>query len=160
MKEGDAFRVGSVGVKVVPAYNGNHGREASVGYVVSLEGVSVYHAGDTSLIPEMAALAPLHLDYALFPTDGFWNMGGEEARRCADAVKARFVLAIHSSPKGLYDAAKGRIAQGPGGALLGTGHLRAPGGCAQTALRRLTRPRLRDTWSNRPQGVPRLPSRV
>lgn len=104
VQEGDVFQVGAVSVRVVPAYNANHQREASVGYIVTVDGVSVYHAGDTSFIPEMEALAPLHIDYALFPTDGFWNMGGEEARRCADAVKARFNLAIHSSPKGLYEA--------------------------------------------------------
>jgi len=113
VKEGDVFTLGPVAVRVVPAYNDNHGRDASVGYVVTVDGLSVYHAGDTSLIPEMAALAPLHIDYALFPTDGFWNMGGAEARRCADLVKARFSLAIHSSPKSLHDAGKAAALQGP-----------------------------------------------
>ena len=113
VKEGDAFTVNGVQVKVVPAYNANHKREVSVGYVVTVDGVAVYHAGDTSLIQEMSALVPLHVDYALFPTDGFWNMGGEEARRCADLVKARFSIAIHSSPKGLYDAEKAALLKGP-----------------------------------------------
>lgn len=113
VKEGDVFTVGPVTVAVVPAYNQNHARNVSVGYVVTLDGVKVYHAGDTSFIPEMASLASMAVDYALFPTDGFWNMGGEEARRCADAVKARHVLAIHSSPKGLYDAALAAKLQGP-----------------------------------------------
>ena len=113
VKEGDQFQAGPVHVRVVPAYNSNHAREVSVGYVVTVDGVTLYHAGDTSLIPEMAALAPLHVDYALFPTDGFWNMGGEEARRCADLVKARFCIAIHSSPKGLYDAERAAKLAGP-----------------------------------------------
>jgi L-ascorbate metabolism protein UlaG (beta-lactamase superfamily) len=81
--------------------------------VVSFNGVSVYHAGDTSYIPEMASLAALKVDYALLPTDGYWNMGGEEARRCADAVMARHAIAIHSSPKGLYDAALAAKLEGP-----------------------------------------------
>jgi L-ascorbate metabolism protein UlaG (beta-lactamase superfamily) len=112
-KEKDVFTVGPVTVTVVPAYNKNHARGEAVGYVVSLDGVSVYHAGDTSFIPEMEALAPLKLDYALLPTDGFWNMGGAEARRCADVLKARHVIAIHSSPNGLYDAALAAKLQGP-----------------------------------------------
>lgn len=113
VKEADVLTVGPVTITVVPAYNKNHAREESVGYVVSVNGVSLYHAGDTSFIPEMASLAALKVDYALFPADGYWNMGGEEARRCADAVKARHAIAIHSSPKGLYDAALAAKLQGP-----------------------------------------------
>jgi L-ascorbate metabolism protein UlaG (beta-lactamase superfamily) len=113
VQEGDAFSAGPAQVRVVPAYNANHKREVCVGYVISLDGVRLYHAGDTSLIPEMAALAPLKIDYALFPTDGFYNMDGVEARRCADLVQARFAMAIHSSPKGMYDARKAAMLQGP-----------------------------------------------
>jgi len=113
VKEGDVFTAGPATVRVVPAGNGNHPRDASVGYVITVDGVSVYHAGDTSLLPEMAALAPLGIGYALFPTDGFYNMGGAEARRCADLVKARHALAIHSSPKGMYDAALAAALKGP-----------------------------------------------
>lgn len=113
VREGDGFAVGPVRVRVVPAYNGNHKRDVSVGYVITVDGVTVYHAGDTSLIPEMAALAPLGIDYALFPTDGHWNMGGGEARRCADLVRARSVLAIHSSPMELYDAERAALLAGP-----------------------------------------------
>jgi len=111
--EGEDFRVGPVRVRVVPAYNANHKRAECVGYVISVDGVRIYHAGDTSLIPEMDALAPLGIDYALFPTDGFYNMDGAEARRCADRVKARHSLAIHSSPKGMYDAQKAALLSGP-----------------------------------------------
>lgn len=70
--EGDVFSAGHAQVRVVPAYNANHKREVCVGYVISLDGVTIFHAGDTSLIPEMAALAPLKIDYAMFPTDGFY----------------------------------------------------------------------------------------
>ncbi len=121
VKETEVFTAGPATVMVVPAYNDNHGREGSVGYVVSLEGVKVYHAGDTSYIPEMANLASLQIDYALFPTDGFWNMGGEEARRCADAVKARHALAMHSSPKGLHSADLAAKLKGPDVLALGPG---------------------------------------
>jgi L-ascorbate metabolism protein UlaG (beta-lactamase superfamily) len=112
VKEGDLFSAGPAQVRVVPACNANHKREVCVGYVISLDGVTVYHAGDTSLLPEMAALAALKIDYALFPTDGFYNMDGLEARRCADLVKARFAMAIHSSPKGMYDAQKAALLKG------------------------------------------------
>jgi len=113
VREGDAFCAGPAQVRVVPACNANHPRDVSVGYVITVDGVTVYHAGDTSLIPEMADLAPLGIDYALFPTDGHWNMGGGEARRCADLVRARAALAIHSSPMELYDAGRAALLAGP-----------------------------------------------
>jgi L-ascorbate metabolism protein UlaG (beta-lactamase superfamily) len=89
--------------------------------VLTVDGVTVYHAGDTSLIPEMKELAPLRIDYALFPTDGYWNMGGAEARRCADLVQAHHVAAIHSSPMEAYDAERAALLAGPDVLRLGPG---------------------------------------
>ncbi|MGA2081571.1 MAG: MBL fold metallo-hydrolase [Holophaga sp.] len=121
VKEGDTFTLGPVRVRVVPAYNSNHQGGACVGYVLTVDGVTVYHAGDTSLIPEMKELAPLRIDYALFPTDGYWNMGGAEARRCADLVQAHHVAAIHSSPMEAYDAERAALLAGPDVLRLGPG---------------------------------------
>lgn len=112
VKEGDEFDAGPIRIRVVPAYNKNHKRTNSVGYLVSFDGITVYHAGDTSFIPEMQELASASIDYALLPTDGQWNMGGEEAGKCSDAIKPRFVAAIHSSPTGLYDRSRaGKLAR-------------------------------------------------
>jgi L-ascorbate metabolism protein UlaG (beta-lactamase superfamily) len=113
VKEGDAFSIGPVQGRAVAAYNKNHRRAECVGYLLTVDKVKLYHAGDTSLVPEMAELAPLGVDYALFPTDGFYNMDGAEARRCADLVRARHALAIHSSPKEMYDAERAALLQGP-----------------------------------------------
>jgi L-ascorbate metabolism protein UlaG (beta-lactamase superfamily) len=113
VKEGDAFSIGPVQLRAVAAYNKNHRRAECVGYLVTVDKVKLYHAGDTSLVPEMADLAPLGVDYALFPTDGFYNMDGAEARRCADLVKARHAMAIHSSPKEMYDAERAAQLKGP-----------------------------------------------
>lgn len=105
-KEGDAFNASGLLIRALPAYNKNHPRASSLGYLIVFDGLSLYHAGDTSFIPEMSALAKAKVDYALFPVDGFFNMGGEEAGRCADAVRPRVCVAIHSSPQGLYDEAR------------------------------------------------------
>jgi len=105
INEGDVVQVGTVSIRAVAAYNKNHDRASCVGYVVDLGGLVVYHAGDTSYIPEMALLAGYGIDYALLPTDGFYNMDGLEAARCAQAVQARVAVAIHSSKDQLYNAA-------------------------------------------------------
>lgn len=121
VKEGDEFAVGPVTVKVVPAYNKNHYRDESVGFVIMFDGLSVYHAGDTSYIAEMASLASMGIDYALLPTDGYYNMDGVQAGKCYDAIKPRFVLPIHSSPERMFDRARAAKLVRPGAIILEPG---------------------------------------
>ena len=95
---------GGVTVQAVPACNQNHRREECVGYVVTLDGIRLYAAGDTSETEEMRTLlAPMRLDYALLPTDGHYNMGPEEAARCAQILSAKHTIPIHTKPGELFD---------------------------------------------------------
>lgn len=98
------FRVGDVEVQAVEAYNKNHRKEECVGYVIRLDGISLYAAGDTSLTTDMREKLPgMKLDFALYPTDGIYNMGPEEAGRCAAMVGARHSIPIHTKPGALFD---------------------------------------------------------
>ena len=107
--EGGAYRsvyCCGVSVEAVPAYNRNHDRGECVGYVVTLDGVRVYCAGDTSETAEMATLLPgMKLDYALLPIDGVYNMGPDEAARCAQLIGAKHNIPIHMKPGALFDRA-------------------------------------------------------
>lgn len=95
---------GGITVQAVPACNHNHKREECVGYVITLDGVRVYAAGDTSKTPEMQTLlAPMHLDYTLLPTDGHYNMGPREAAQCAEILGAKHTIPIHTKPGELFD---------------------------------------------------------
>ena len=69
-----SFTVGGVEVRTVPAGNKNHPIDACVGYILTLDGVQVYCAGDTSWLDTMPELKALAIDYALLPIDGFYNM--------------------------------------------------------------------------------------
>lgn len=75
--------------------NANHSIRDCVGYVLSFDGISLYHAGDTSYIEQMDSLAERNIDYAMYPVDGVYNMGPEEAMQVADTVGARFSIPIH-----------------------------------------------------------------
>ena len=87
VKPGDTIRVRGLDVEAVPAYNVDkwrspgvpfHPREAGhVGYVVTVEGRRIYHAGDTDYIPEMADLHDI--DIAFLPVSGIYVMTAEEA---------------------------------------------------------------------------------
>lgn len=85
VKPGDRLTVLGVGLQVLPAYNLNkkfHPREKGhVGYVLTVDGQRIYHAGDTDAIPEMQDLRP---DIALLPVSGTYVMDAAEA---VDAVK-------------------------------------------------------------------------
>ncbi|MDD3959980.1 MAG: MBL fold metallo-hydrolase [Clostridiaceae bacterium] len=97
-KEYRSARVKDIRIEAVPAYNRNHRRSECVGYLVFADGVKCYFSGDTSKIPEMAALSERELDYAFFPSDGFYNMDAAEAAECAGIVGAKHSTPIHTVP--------------------------------------------------------------
>ncbi len=95
--------VGGIDVEAVPAYNviktKFHPKEkAWVGYVLTIEGVRIYHAGDTERIPEMKNI-DCHI--ALLPLGQTYTMNSvEEAAEVALDVHARIAIPIHY---GLYE---------------------------------------------------------
>jgi L-ascorbate metabolism protein UlaG (beta-lactamase superfamily) len=73
-------------IQAVPAYNEHHNRAECVGYLVDVEGVRLYFAGDTSYTDYMPTLGKMGIDYAMLPIDGVFNMGPEEATRCSGII--------------------------------------------------------------------------
>jgi len=104
IKSGDTLELKGITVTAVPAYNTNHEKEESCGLILDIDGVKIYHTGDTSKIDEMNALADLELDYALITMDGYYNMGPEEAMEVADIIKAKKLIPIHTDKSGDYNA--------------------------------------------------------
>ena len=101
-----SFDLGWVAVTAVKAQNKNHDPAKCVGYIIALDGTTVYAAGDTSQFPEMAQFAAFGIDWALLPTDGQYNMGPEEATECAARIGAKHAVPIHTDPFSLYDEAQ------------------------------------------------------
>jgi L-ascorbate metabolism protein UlaG (beta-lactamase superfamily) len=93
---GERTEAGGVLVEAVLAYNANkkfHPRSAGWnGYIVTLDGVRIYHAGDTDAIPEMKGLA---VDIMLVPVGGTYTMTADEAVGAAAAAGARIVVPMH-----------------------------------------------------------------
>ena len=99
---GEKLELKGVGIEAVPAYNLNKFREpgrvfhpkadGKVGYVVTLDGVRFYHAGDSDATPEMKAL---DVDVAFLPVSGTYVMTAEEAAEAAKAMKAKVVVPMH-----------------------------------------------------------------
>jgi len=96
VKPGDMLTVDNVTVKAVPAYNIGkrfHPKENNwIGYLVIMDGRTVYHAGDTDIIPEMAGLNP---DIAFLPIGGTYTMSAGEAAVAAGQIAPKTAVPIH-----------------------------------------------------------------
>lgn len=75
-----------------PGFSGG----APAGYVIGMDGVRVYHAGDTALFSDMKLIGDLyHPDVALLPIGGRYTMGVTEAMMAANFIGAKTVIPIH-----------------------------------------------------------------
>ncbi|MGB9175263.1 MAG: metal-dependent hydrolase [Methanoregula sp.] len=69
---------------------------AAAGFVIGMDGVKVYHAGDTGLFSDMKLIGELyHPDVALLPVGGRFTMGVAEAMIAANFIGAKTVIPIH-----------------------------------------------------------------
>jgi L-ascorbate metabolism protein UlaG (beta-lactamase superfamily) len=93
---GDRLKLKGVDIEVWPAYNTNkdfHPKKAGMlSFVVSLDGIRYYHAGDTDFIPEMK---DLQVDVAFLPVSGTYVMTSAEAVQAARAIKPKLAIPMH-----------------------------------------------------------------
>lgn len=109
-------------IEAVPAYNRNHARNQCVGFLISLDHLKLYAAGDTSRTEYMSErLAKEPVDYALLPTDGVYNMDAEGASECAAIIGAKHSIPIHMKPGALFDQAVADAFQAQGKLVLKPG---------------------------------------
>ncbi len=96
VQAGDSLTLGNLHVDVVPAYNLNkrfHPRRAGhVGYILTLNGIRIYHAGDTDLIQEMRTV---RCDVALLPVSGTYVMDAKEAAQAAGIIQPKLAIPMH-----------------------------------------------------------------
>jgi L-ascorbate metabolism protein UlaG (beta-lactamase superfamily) len=103
---GDKISIKGTEILAVPMYNivkaNYHPKENLwTGYIVDVDGVKVYHAGDTERIPEMKGL---DCDIALLPLGQTYTMNSvEEAAEAALDTGADIAIPIHY---GMYEGTK------------------------------------------------------
>jgi L-ascorbate metabolism protein UlaG (beta-lactamase superfamily) len=93
---GDTLTIQGIAIEAVPSYNIDkkfHPRDKGyVGFLVHLDGRTIYHAGDTDLIPEMKSL---EVDIALLPAGGRFTMNEEEAAEAANLIRPKIAIPMH-----------------------------------------------------------------
>jgi L-ascorbate metabolism protein UlaG (beta-lactamase superfamily) len=102
LKPDEEATFGNVKVRAVEAYNHKrfrssgkpwHPKGYGVGYLITVEGKTIYHAGDTDFIPEMKQLG--HVDVAFLPTGDKYTMDNVEAAEAAIAINPKFAIPMH-----------------------------------------------------------------
>jgi len=101
-KPGQKIVVDNVSIETVPSYNVNKFRsrgelfhskqDQMLGFIINLDGVCIYHAGDCDSIPEMEGL---NVDIACLPVSGTYVMTAEEAAYATKRVKAKIAIPMH-----------------------------------------------------------------
>lgn len=102
---GDAFRkilpgekltVHDVVVEAVPAYNVDkdfHPKKNNwVGFIITVDGVRIYHVGDSDAIPEMTYF---QTDVILIPVGGTYTMTVEQAANAVNTMKPKVAVPMH-----------------------------------------------------------------
>lgn len=96
MAPGERREVAGIIIETVPAYNTNkqfHPRSNGwLGFILTVDGVRIYHAGDTDFIPEMKEI---RADIALLPVSGTYVMTAEEAAQAALAIGPEIAVPMH-----------------------------------------------------------------
>jgi L-ascorbate metabolism protein UlaG (beta-lactamase superfamily) len=93
---GEKINIDGVDIEAVPAYNVNKNFHPKanqwLGFILTLDGVRIYHAGDTDLIPEMDGM---DADIALLPVSGTYVMTAEEAVAAAKRIQPKVAIPMH-----------------------------------------------------------------
>ncbi len=96
VKPGDRLEEKGLTIEAVPAYNIDkdfHPKENGwLGVVVEIDGIKVYHAGDTDLIEEMK---DIQTDIALLPVSGTYVMTADQAVEAALRIKPQIAIPMH-----------------------------------------------------------------
>lgn len=100
---GEEKTINNVKIKAIPAYNIDkinpdtkkpfHPKEdKKVGFIITMQGTSIYHTGDSDLIPEMTDLKP---DVLLVPVSGTYVMTAKEAAKAVEKIKPKVAIPMH-----------------------------------------------------------------
>lgn len=90
------YEVLGIGFETIPAYNIEkeyHKQECNwVGYIIEINDITYYIAGDTDLTPESKTV---NCDVAFLPIGGTYTMTAKEAAKLANLIEPQIAIPIH-----------------------------------------------------------------
>ena len=99
MVNGDKLQLADMSVEAVPAYNNTEGRTQfhpkgrDNGYILTIDGLRIYVAGDTEDIPEMSQIKDI--DIAFLPCNQPYTMTPEQLVCAAKVIKPKVLFPYH-----------------------------------------------------------------
>ena len=100
LKNGDKVKIANdITIEAVPAYNTTPGREQfhpkgrDNGYILTLDGMRIYIAGDTEDIPEMGNIKDISI--AFLPCNQPYTMTIEQAANAAKIIQPKVLFPYH-----------------------------------------------------------------
>lgn len=95
LKPGQTKTVDSLVITGIAAYNTNKDfhpkKDEKVGFLIKVDGLTIYHTGDSDIIPEMEGVNP---DILLVPVSGTYVMTAKEAIKATNEIIKPKKLAI------------------------------------------------------------------
>jgi len=108
MANGDSRDLpGGIHLEAVPAYNYSEGRTnfhpkgRDNGFILTVDGLRIYVAGDTEDIPEMADIKDI--DVAFLPVNQPYTMTVDQCVRAAEVIRPQVLIPYHFSNTDLTD---------------------------------------------------------
>ena len=101
LANGESYSDGILSVDAVPAYNTTedhlqfHPKGRDNGYVLTLDGLRIYIAGDTEDIPEMSDL--MDIDIAFLPCNQPYTMTVDQLVNAAKVIQPKVLIPYHYS---------------------------------------------------------------
>lgn len=112
-------------VKLTIAHHGSVSKTGSVGnpcgFILSMDGKVIYHAGDTGLFYDMKLIGEMNaIDVALLPIGDNFTMGISDALKAVEFLKPKIAIpmhydtfdVIHQDPKRFVDGIHGPFTKG------------------------------------------------
>ena len=89
--------------RFIPPLKYDPKEERWLGYLIKIQDTTIYHAGDTDLIPEISQLKG-KVSITLLPVGGNFTMNSKEAAKAAEIIQPELAIPMH------YGAVAGSIA--------------------------------------------------
>jgi len=93
------FKIKGIKIEAVEAYNGSHHRTIGVGYIITIDGIKLYHSGDTGKTNQMETFPEKKIDYVLLYCDGV----PETAAEWAKIIDGKINIPIHTRYPMIFD---------------------------------------------------------
>ncbi len=111
MHIGGGFNFDFGRVKLTIAHHGSGGGEDGTvyhgnpcGFLITTDGKTIYHAGDTGVFLDMQLIGEMHpIDVALLPIGDNFTMGPEDAVKASELLKPKTVIPMHYDTFGLIE---------------------------------------------------------